>query len=72
MGASKLNDWLGVITNVGLIIGLVLVAYEVRQTHVAMDQEYRGQIAELYATATESWQNFGTRLIDSAEVADWS
>jgi len=39
--ASAINDWLGVITNLGVIGGLALVAYEIHQNSIALESEAR-------------------------------
>lgn len=41
MKASEINDWLGVITNLGVIGGLALVAYEIHQNSIALEREAR-------------------------------
>ena len=37
MDMAKMNDWLTVITNIGVIAGLVLLAYEISQTNEAIE-----------------------------------
>lgn len=70
MNTTKLNDWLGIATNIGVIVGLALVAYEINQTNQAMSLDHRAQLIEITATGREGWQNFASRIIDSEEVAD--
>jgi hypothetical protein len=60
---SKVNDWLGLTTNVGVILGLILVAYELQQTQVAIS-------TEVYATGREGWSNWTALIIENSEVAD--
>ena len=31
MGTTKLNNWLGFVANMGVVFGLVLVAYQINQ-----------------------------------------
>ena len=70
MNATSLNDRLGIITNIGVIIGLVLVAYQVSQTNQAMVLDHKTQSIETSAIGREGWQVFSTSIIDSKEVAD--
>ena len=45
---NKLNQWLTLVANLGVVIGLVLVAVEIRQnTNLAQVQTYRENTAEL-------------------------
>lgn len=37
--ASKLHDWLGIATNIGVIVGLFLLAYEIAQTNEELVRE---------------------------------
>jgi hypothetical protein len=37
MGSGKLNQWLTLVANIGVIAGLVLVAYEINQTRADLE-----------------------------------
>ena len=39
MDTAKLNDWLTIVTNIGVIAGLVLLAYEISQTNESLEQD---------------------------------
>ena len=53
LNSSNLNDWLGVLTNIGLIAGLLLLAYEVRQTSEMMEYEERMRMTSTYEISYE-------------------
>ena len=38
---GELNDWLGVITNAGVVAGLIMVAYQIHQNNIAMEHDAR-------------------------------
>ena len=57
MKTSELNDWLGVITNVGIIVGLALVGYEIHQNSIEIERESRTSEIETLAGMREAWQN---------------
>ena len=62
MNLSKLNNSLGLITNIGVILGLILVAYELQQTQIAIS-------TEVYATGREGWSNWSAMIVENSEVA---
>ncbi len=70
MKPGELNDWLGVITNVGVIAGLALVAYEINQNNVALEQEARISEVELLDGIRAAWQNWEYAIIENGDVAD--
>lgn len=65
MGMSsvdKMNQWLTLVANLGVIAGLVFLGYEVRQnTNIAMASAYRDNIQDIAA-----WREL---FISDAEVA---
>ena len=65
MGAVERGDG-----NVGVLIGLFLVAYEVRQTNAALDRDYDVFWTDVQGRSREGWREFNGRIIESAEVAD--
>ena len=67
---SQLNDWLGVLTNVGVIIGLGFVIYEIQQNNVSMDRDFRVYKSEVRAGTGEAIQQVYTPIIENQEVAD--
>jgi hypothetical protein len=67
---GELNHWLGVITNIGVIGGLVLVAYEIRQNSVALEQQQRISEVEVTDGLRGAWQNWEYAIIENADVAD--
>ena len=70
MKASELNDWLGVITNVGVITGLILIAYEIHQNNIALEREARISYVETVDGIRGAWQNWEYTIIENREVAD--
>ena len=70
MKTNELNDWLGVITNIGIIIGLARVGYEVHQNNIELERESRASEIEVLSGIREAWQNWGMTFIENAEVAD--
>jgi hypothetical protein len=70
MDTDKLNRWMTFFANVGVLAGIFLVAYEVRQTNVALDREYDAFWTEVQGRSREGWREFNSRIINSDEVAD--
>ena len=70
MKTSEINDWLGVITNIGVIAGLILVAYEIRQNNVALDRDARNFQVEVLDGLRDGWQNWEYAIIENRDVAD--
>ncbi len=70
MKASELNDWLGVITNIGVITGLILIAYEIHQNNIALEREARISYVETVDGIRGAWQNWEYTIIENREVAD--
>ena len=67
---SELNDWLGVLTNIGVIAGLVLVAYEINQNNIALDRDARLSQVEVLDGIRAAWQNWEYAIIENEDVAD--
>ena len=70
MKAGELNDWLGVITNIGVIAGLALLVYELSLTNRAVDltfDEWRGSIA---FDTNEMMSRVPLVLAEDPEMAD--
>ena len=44
MNSKSLNKWLSLVTNLGVLIGVFLVAYELRQNSVTMQAQTRSEI----------------------------
>ncbi len=70
MKAGKLNDWLGVITNIGLIAGLALVAYEIHQNNLALERDARVAQIEMTEGMRAAWQNWEYAIIENRDVAE--
>ena len=51
MNAEKLNSWLGVTANIGVVVGIIFLALEVRQTRDAV----MGATYQARASAQEEW-----------------
>ncbi len=54
MKAEKLNSWLGVLANIGVLVGIIFLALEVRQTRDAV----MGATYLTRANAQEQWLMF--------------
>ena len=70
MDSDRTNRWLTLAANVGVVIGLILVAYEVRQTNVALDRDYDIFWTDVNGRLREGWREFNGRIINSEEVAN--
>lgn len=68
--ASEINDWLGVLTNAGVIAGLVLVAYEIHQNNIALERDSRLSQIEVLDGVRAAWQNWEYAIIENEDVAD--
>lgn len=62
MNTERVNSWLGLVANLGVIIGLVLLAYEVNQST-------RATTGAMSQSLTEQSLDFFTLKIDSDTVA---
>ena len=70
MKKSEVNEWLGVITNFGLIVGLVLVAYEIQQNNITLEREARISQVEVTDGLRAAWQNWEFAIIENRDVGD--
>ena len=70
MKTRDLNDWLGVITNIGLIAGLVLVAYQIHQNNIALEREARISEVEVSVGIRTAWQNWEYAIIENRDISD--
>jgi hypothetical protein len=70
MDTEKLNRWITLVANIGVLVGIFLVAYEIRQTNTALDREYDAFWTEIQGRSREGWREFNSRIINSDEVAD--
>lgn len=58
MNLDRVNQWLTLIANVGVLAGVFFVAYELQQNRVAIESQTRAEIA-LSATEDQwNWINF--------------
>ena len=62
MNAEKLNSWLSVVANIGVLIGIIFLAFEVRQTKDAV----MGATYLTRANAQEEWLMY---IADSDHLA---
>ena len=69
MDTAKLNDWLTVVTNIGVIAGLVLLAYEISQTNESLEQDATALGASYVANTNEMWGRFVVPLYENPDVA---
>ncbi len=68
--ASEINEWLGVLTNVGVIIGLIFVGLEVRQNSMALDREYQVHRTEAIGNVREGWREMVYSRVENRHVAE--
>ncbi len=66
-----MNDWLGIITNVGLIVGLLLVAYEVNQTNLSMERDYDAWMTSTQFDAQQLFIDWGASISDRETAELW-
>ena len=71
MNTSKMNDRLGIITNVGLIAGLLLVAYEVNQTNVSMERDYEAWKTSTQLDAQQLFVDWAGSIVDRDTAELW-
>lgn len=67
MNFEKLNSWLTVLTNIAVVFGLLLVAYEIRQNEEVIDAEVR-QLRSSVAEAGDTGLRELNASIGSDEV----
>jgi hypothetical protein len=68
--ASEISDWLGVVTNLGVVAGLALVAYEIHQNNIALDREARLAQVEVTDGLRAQWQNWEYAIVENRELSD--
>lgn len=59
MNFDKLNKWLSLFANVGVLIGIIVVAYELRQTQTEMRAESGSLRAQLLIQTNDNARIFG-------------
>ena len=62
MESSKLLQWLNILTGIGVLVGLVFVALEIRQTNVIAFAEARGELLADYQQ--QAMSNYGPEIAD--------
>jgi len=60
MQKSRLNRWLNLLATVGVIAGLFLVAFEIRQTNIVAFANLRGDLLSDYQT--QAMSNYGPEI----------
>ena len=71
MKTNELNDWLGVITNVGIIAGLALVGYEIHQNSITIDRDYRAWRTAVFQQQQQTWVEWNSTISDSDSARVW-
>lgn len=61
--------WLGTITNIGVILGLLLVAFQINQTNEAIHQESVAMMLDSYVAGDEILGELYIRIAESREWA---
>ena len=69
MDTAKLNDWLTVITNIGVIAGLVLLAYEIGQTNESLEQDAAALRVSNLFSQNDMWQRLEDSISQNPEFA---
>lgn len=64
-----MKRWLEIATNLGVIAGLVLVAYQINQANEALRQESIGQQMETYRAGGELMGDFWMRIAENQQAA---
>ena len=67
---GKFGEWLNIATNIGVIVGLILVAYQVDQTNTAMERDYRAAQTSMRLDSNAPAFDFRYRIADNPELAD--
>ena len=68
--SSKINEWLSTFTNIGVILGLAVLVYEVQLANESLDRELGIHAAEVNAATVSGWENIDFALIQDGELAD--
>lgn len=69
MDSSPGRDWLTVITNLGVIAGLILVALQMQQTNEALELQSLEARISASAVPTQLWSDWHADIIASDDVA---
>ena len=71
MNTPEIGHWIGIATNVGVVFGLLLVAYEVNQTNVAMEREYSAWKTSTQFDAQQLFVDWGASIVDRETAELW-
>jgi hypothetical protein len=70
MNTNTVNNWLGITTNLGIVVGLVFVGYEIHQNSLSIDRQLRDSQIAVSDGVRGAWQNWGLTIISDESVAD--
>ncbi len=58
------------VTNIAVIIGLLLVGYEIHQANTALEREFELLVAESLSRGTEEYHEFTSPIVGNRELAE--
>jgi hypothetical protein len=70
MDTEKLNRWLSLLANVGVIAGILLLAWEVRQNQESLDQANRIAVNDGMYTSLEAFNGWRLMLAGNPELEE--
>jgi len=64
----RFERWITILTNIGVLAGLLLVALQISQTNEALDRENRQWQTDISFSTNEMYSNFSVLAIENADV----
>lgn len=68
MATTRISEWLGVLTNIGVVAGLVLVAYQISQTNDSLELERKQWDTTYRWDRTDIMMDFWMGIAQDAEL----
>jgi hypothetical protein len=70
MDSDRINRWLTLGANIGVLIGIVFLAVEIRQNRESLDQANKLSLIDARATEVEQYNEFRSLLAQDKELSD--
>ena len=71
--SEKINRWLTLLANIGVVAGIVFLAIEIRQNQAILEESNQYNFLEMRAISLESYNDFRALVVQDAELSRiWS
>ena len=69
MDTEKINRWLTLLANIGVVAGIVFLAVEIRQNQAILEESNQYNFLEMRAISLESYNDFRALVVQDAELS---